>query len=201
MSTVWPDDGKAANLFKTVYCKQLESKHNKYMYIQDTWNLTKFSVPIFYIPFISMTFPGLEMTVETISKYYNITWVSSRSNMQINKTPQMSTGYRFLNRIISHITSQKEEIISVRKVTNIPKEFACQRLETETEELKVYLFTDDAECVSEPFWTLSHSSQAGSPPMGTEEGHSSANKGQWLVTWTNTYKLFLFRIYTGKLSV
>ncbi len=48
--------------------------------------------------------------------------------MQINKTPQMSTGYRFLNRIISHITSQKEEIISVRKVTNIPKEFACQRL-------------------------------------------------------------------------
>lgn len=61
----------------------------------------------------------------------------------------------------------------------------------------MYLFTDDAECVSEPFWTVSHSSQAGSPPMGTEEGHSSANRGQWLVTWTNTYSLFLFRIYTS----
>lgn len=55
--------GKAAKL-----CKHLESKHNKYMYIQDTWNLTKFSVPIFYIPFIYMTFPGLEMTMGTISK-------------------------------------------------------------------------------------------------------------------------------------
>lgn len=36
----------------------------------------------------------------------------------------------------------------------------------------------DAECVSEPFWTVSHSSQAGHPTMGTEEGHRSANAGQ-----------------------